>query len=150
MSKIVFCEQDRKTSLLKKRETARFLGTVLEDLGKTYNEISFILCSDEYLLELNKKYLDHDTLTDVITFDYTEEGVLAGDVFISLDRVRENAKIFEVSVLDELMRVIIHGVLHLASFKDKTEEDAHAMRMMENYYLEKYKNVPRGTKKITN
>lgn len=106
----------------------RILGTEKLVLGP----IVFVFCTDGYLLEMNKKYLDHDTFTDIITFDYTEGEVLSGDVFISTDRLRENAATFGVSFREELLRVMAHGVLHLMGYKDKTEVDKKLMRKKEN------------------
>lgn len=103
--------------------------------GKSVGEISFILCSDEYLLDMNIKYLNHDFYTDVITFDYTTEAEVSGDVFISLDRVRDNASRLGSSLFDELHRVMIHGILHLCGYSDKTDEKQKEMRMKEDYYL---------------
>jgi len=99
-------------------------------------EISYIFCDDKYLLELNINYLDHNTLTDIISFDYSVGKLISGDIFISIERVTENAKKFDVHFIDELHRVIIHGILHYCGYKDKTENDKTEMRNKENYYLE--------------
>ncbi|MDQ3190628.1 MAG: rRNA maturation RNase YbeY [Bacteroidota bacterium] len=104
--------------------------------NKTPGQISIIFCSDDDLLDLNKQYLNHDTLTDIITFDYSEKDILNGDVFISIDRVNENAISFDVKFQNELNRVIIHGVLHLCGYKDKTKSDKMNMRSKEDFYLE--------------
>ena len=104
---------------------------------KQIGEINCIFCDDEYLLEKNKTYLNHNTLTDIITFDYTEKDVIIGDLFISTERVHENAKIYNVTFELELSRVLIHGILHLIGFGDKTEEEIKTMRQKENFYLEK-------------
>jgi metalloprotein, YbeY/UPF0054 family len=102
---------------------------------KTGN-ISIVFCSDAYLLEINQRYLSHDTFTDIVTFDNSEkEAVIAGDIFISIDRVRENAVKFAVSEQEELHRVIIHGVLHLCGYKDKTKKDKALMTEKEDFYL---------------
>ncbi len=103
--------------------------------GKNPNDINFIYCSDEYLLELNKSSLNHDYYTDIITFDYCEGKEVSGDLFISIDRVRENANEMNLTFEDELHRVMIHGVLHLCGYKDKTKKDAETMREKENFYL---------------
>lgn len=103
--------------------------------GKIMGDINYILCSDTYLLEMNKQYLKHDYYTDVITFDYCEDNVMSGDIFISVDTVRDNAKEYEVTFEKELQRVMVHGVLHLAGYKDKTDEDSKVMRAKENQYL---------------
>ncbi|MGB1318284.1 MAG: rRNA maturation RNase YbeY [Flavobacteriales bacterium] len=105
-------------------------------------EVSVVFCSDEYLLEMNRTHLNHDYYTDIITFEYSSKPV-AGDLFISTDRVADNATKLEVDIKEELHRVIIHGVLHLIGYKDKTEPESKEMREMENRALEMY--VSRGT-----
>jgi len=97
--------------------------------------ISYIFCSDDYLLNINNKYLKHNTLTDIISFDETIGKIIAGDIFISIDRVQENADIFKVSFNDELHRVMIHGILHFCGYKDKLKEEKRIMRDKEDYYL---------------
>jgi probable rRNA maturation factor len=104
---------------------------------KTLGEITYIFCDDEYLLKKNQEYLQHDTLTDIITFDYSEENKLSADIFISVERVKENALIFAVPFEKEIKRVIIHGVLHLIGYKDKSEDEAQEMRNKEDFYLSK-------------
>jgi rRNA maturation RNase YbeY len=117
-------------------QLADWLSAVLAEYQKQADEINFIFCSDEYLLEINKTYLAHDYYTDVITFDNTEEGEpLQSDIFISIDRVKENAEKFAVTFQHELYRVMVHGILHLAGFKDKTEDEQKLMREKENLYL---------------
>lgn len=101
-------------------------------------EISVIFCNDDYLLNINKTYLNHDYYTDIITFDYSDKSHLSGDLFISLDRVKENALKYNATFLNELSRVVYHGTLHLCGFKDKSEEDLFVMREKENYYLKKF------------
>ncbi len=98
-------------------------------------DISIIFCSDEYLLEMNRIHLDHDYYTDIITFDYTDNQIVSGDLFISVDRVRENASDFNVSFQHELHRVMIHGVLHLCGYKDKSDDEEKLMRSKENNAL---------------
>ncbi len=98
--------------------------------------LTFIFCSDDYLLDINKSYLDHDTLTDIITFDNSDvEQTIEGDIFISIDRVKENATNYNVPFFEELHRVIIHGVLHLIGYDDKTESNKMEMRQKEDYWL---------------
>ncbi|MCQ2262843.1 MAG: rRNA maturation RNase YbeY [Bacteroidales bacterium] len=104
-------------------------------------DINYIFCDDDYLLTINQKYLQHDTLTDIITFDYVEGNVLHGDIYISIERVRENAQIFNVTFDDELLRVLSHGVLHLCGYKDKTEEDAAVMRSKEEFAMDLFKKM---------
>ena len=109
-----------------------WLSKVIISENKKEGDINYIFCDDDYLLEINQQYLDHDTLTDIISFDYSVGNELHGDIFISIDRVRENALEFNVSFEDELNRVMVHGVLHYCGFKDKTEEDEKAMRIKED------------------
>ncbi|MCG2459211.1 rRNA maturation RNase YbeY [Flavobacteriaceae bacterium F89] len=99
--------------------------------GHMLGSVSFIFCDDEYLLSINKKYLDHDTYTDIITFDYTEGSLVSGDVFISVDRIIANASEFGVAFREELIRVMAHGVLHMLGYKDKNEIDTKVMRSKE-------------------
>lgn len=108
--------------------------TALEQ--KEMGDITLIFCSDEYLLNVNREYLDHDYYTDIITFDYTEDNIVSGDLFISLDRVGDNAQIHTVDFINELNRVVVHGVLHLCGYKDKSEEDEKLMRSKENQMLQ--------------
>ncbi|OUS01618.1 rRNA maturation RNase YbeY [Flavobacteriales bacterium 33_180_T64] len=98
-------------------------------------EVNYIFCDDDYLHKINVEFLDHDSLTDIISFDYSIGKELHGDVYISIERVVDNAKDFNVEFFEELHRVIIHGLLHYCGYKDKTEEDAKLMRAKENHYL---------------
>jgi len=115
----------------------KWLKDAISTEDKELGEINYIFCDDQYLLKKNQEYLQHDTFTDIITFDYTEENRLSADIFISIERVKENAITFAVPFATELRRVIIHGVLHLMGYKDKSEEDAETMRSKENFYLSK-------------
>lgn len=99
-------------------------------------EINYVFCDDAYLHKLNVEFLNHDTLTDIISFDYSIGKIIQGDIFISVERVKDNAKDFEATFEEELHRVIIHGILHYCGYKDKTEEDAKVMREKENHYLQ--------------
>lgn len=109
-----------------------WLNSVVTSEGFFLGELNYIFCDDEYLHKINVEYLNHDTLTDIISFDYTEGKTLSGDIFISIERVRENASEFDVSFNIELLRVMAHGVLHYCGFKDKTEEEETVMRAKEN------------------
>ena len=100
-------------------------------------ELNYIFCDDEYLHKLNIEFLDHDTLTDIISFDYSVGKELHGDVFISVDRVKDNAEDLDVNFNDELHRVMIHGVLHYCGYKDKSDEESKVMRAKEDFYLNK-------------
>ena len=110
--------------------------TILEENLKE-GEINYIFCSDDYLHKINIDFLEHDTLTDIISFDYSMGKELHGDIYISVDRVKENASDFKVTFNDEISRVMIHGVLHYCGYKDKSEEDKKTMRAKEDYYLSK-------------
>ena len=112
-------------------EYSSWISEVIISESKNEGEINFIFCDDDYLLELNQEYLRHDTLTDIISFDYSIGNELHGDVFISLERVRENADEFNVSFLEELKRVMAHGILHYCGYKDKNENDEFIMRQKE-------------------
>jgi len=110
---------------------ADWLSNVIASENKSEGEINYIFCDDEYLLEINQQYLDHDTLTDIISFDYSVGNELHGDVFISVERVAENAADFDVSFEEELRRVLVHGVLHYCGYKDKSDDDEKLMRQKE-------------------
>ncbi len=115
------------------RETyyADWVSRVIESELSFPSRIDYIFCDDEYLLSINQKYLDHDTYTDIITFDYSSGKQIEGDIFISVDRVKENAERYEVDFEDELLRVMAHGVLHLIGYGDKTKDEAEVMRAKE-------------------
>lgn len=119
----------------KQVEIQNWITQSIDNEGFITGELNFIFCEDKYLLEINIEFLDHDTLTDIISFDYTMGKLISGDVFISIDRVIENSKSFGVSFEDELHRVMIHGILHYCGFKDKDSDDKKQMRMKEDYYL---------------
>lgn len=101
-------------------------------------DISYIFCSDDYLLNINKEYLKHDFFTDIITFDYSEEKIISGDIFISVDRVNENADKYKISLENEFLRVIVHGVLHLMGYDDKNLADKIEMTKKEDFYINRY------------
>ncbi|MGB7526510.1 rRNA maturation RNase YbeY [Sphingobacterium cellulitidis] len=136
---IQFFSEDIDFTLKEKQKVRQWIGSTIKAEGfKRVGELNFVLCSDAYLLEINRQYLDHDTFTDIVTFDSSEdEGVIAGDIFISVERTMENAKKFNVSERDELHRVIIHGILHLCGYYDKKKEDKILMTEKEDYYLAK-------------
>ncbi|MGY3792464.1 rRNA maturation RNase YbeY [uncultured Aquimarina sp.] len=118
--------------------TVSWLNKVAVSEKKSIGEISLILCLDDYLLDINQKYLNHDTYTDIISFDNTMGNELAGDIFISVDRVKENAEIYDVDFEEELRRVMVHGLLHFCGYKDKTEEEKLVMRQKENEKLKMF------------
>lgn len=118
-----------------------WLNAAVESNNRTAGDISIIFCSDSYLHSMNKAYLDHDYFTDIITFDYSDGNIISGDLFISLDRVKDNANKFDVTFEQELLRVVIHGVLHLLGFNDKSMEEQQVMRDNEDRYLKIYYNA---------
>ena len=118
-----------------------WVKNILETEKKTAGDITYIFCNDEYLSSMNEKYLKHDTLTDIITFDYSEKGNLSGDIFISIERIRENAESFKTGFDAELGRVMAHGVLHLSGYKDKSAADKIEIRSKEDLYLSYFPNL---------
>jgi probable rRNA maturation factor len=131
--------QDDSTYVLKhKLKVKQWIKDTITAEGFKLNELNFIFCSDAYLLTVNQQYLNHDTYTDIITFDNAEqEGYLTGDIFISAERIAENAQKFNVDAATEMHRVIIHGTLHLLGYKDKTTTDKKLMTQKEDFYLTK-------------
>ena len=123
------------TEKISTENISNWLKDVTTKEGKEIGELVYVFCNDDYLIEKNIQFLKHDTLTDVITFDYCNEGIISGDILISTERVKENALKYEVDFLTELHRVIVHGLLHLLGYKDKSESDTALMREKENYYL---------------
>ena len=116
----------------------RWIKNVISEENKKLGEVNYIFCDDKYLLEKNIKYLDHDTLTDIITFNYCEGDIISSDIMISIERVMENSSIFENSFSEELNRVIIHGILHLIGYNDKTDGEKEIIRKKEDYYVNKF------------
>jgi len=111
---------------------ASWISRVIFSENKKEGDINYIFCDDEYILEINKQYLDHDYYTDIISFDYSVGNELHGDIFVSVDRVRENASDFNVTFDEELKRVVIHGILHYCGYKDKSEDEERIMRQKED------------------
>ena len=121
--------------LVNEEKFSNWISDSIVNEGFEEGEINYIFCDDEYLHKLNVEFLDHDTLTDVISFDYCMGKLISGDVFISVERVKDNAKDLEITFEEELPRVMIHGVLHYCGFKDKSEEAAKEMRAKEEQYI---------------
>ncbi len=119
----------------------RWLKTVAGSEMRRIGDINIIFCSDNYILDVNIKYLGHDYFTDIITFDYCEKDVISGDLFISIDSVRENAVFYGTAFEDELNRVMVHGILHLIGYDDHTDVEMKQMRAKEDYYLEMRKSL---------
>ncbi|RVU24218.1 rRNA maturation RNase YbeY [Sandaracinomonas limnophila] len=134
---INFFEEDIAVPLKEKRALKAWLKQLAAEEGKKIVELNYIFCSDSYLLEINKQYLNHNTLTDIITFDQSEKpNQIEGDIYISYERVLENGRTLKTEE-NELYRVIAHGLLHLCGYKDKSEEEEKTMREKENFYLTK-------------
>jgi len=138
MPAIQFFEEDISYKLKNKALVRQWIKDTITAEGFKLKELTYVFCSDAYLLPMNQQYLDHDTFTDIITFDNSEvEGDIVGDIFISVERVRENAAKFKISETDELHRVIIHGALHLLGYTDKTVVTKQKMTQKEDEYLAK-------------
>ena len=133
---IRYFQEDIRFELKQKMQNNRWLKMVAGSEMRRIGAVNIIFCSDDYILDINLKYLQHDYFTDIITFDYCEKDVLSGDLFISIDSVRENALYYGTQFADELNRVMVHGLLHLIGYDDHTEEEKAVMRQKENYYLE--------------
>ena len=132
---IAYYTQDTDFVFKGKQFNNKWLRMVAESEIKRIGDISIISCSDNYILDVNMKYLQHDYFTDVITFDYCEGDKLSGDLFISVDTVRENAKLYNTDFNDELNRVMVHGILHLIGYDDHSQKDKQLIRKKEDYYL---------------
>ena len=135
---IQFCSEDITFSLKEKLKHKAWLNEVAKQEGKKILELSYVFCSDNYLLQINQEYLNHDTLTDIVTFDNSENPKkIEGDIFISIDRVKENGEKLGTSET-ELERVMVHGLLHLLGYKDKKKEDKAVMTEKEDFYIKQY------------
>ena len=132
---VEFYYQDVDKLALNERLICDWINGAIRNENKKLGELNCIFCSDSFLYEMNQTYLDHDNYTDIITFNYVEENKISGDLYISVDRVFENATTYKVSKMQELKRVIIHGVLHLIGYNDKTPEEADEIRAKEDFYL---------------
>lgn len=133
---VYFFEEEIQFSLESEEQTKKWIEKVVEDENRIIGDLNFIFCSDEHLHQINLQYLNHDTFTDIITFDYSEKvEEVSGDIFISIDRVKANAEELGVPFNQELHRVIIHGVLHLIGYNDKTEQQQRQMREKEDACL---------------
>jgi rRNA maturation RNase YbeY len=135
MKTIQFFTENTPFAIKNKTQIREWLTKIIRKHKKTVGEINIIFCGDEYLLKLNEQYLNHDTLTDIITFDFVEGKIISGDIFISVDRMKENAKLFHVEQSTEMQRLIVHGVLHLLGYKDKTTKDKKIMTTQEETAL---------------
>ena len=132
---ITYNFEDVRKTPFPRRLISKWIKDTIAFYGKKAGDISYIFCSDEYILDINRRYLDHDYYTDIITFDYTEKEVVSGDIFISTDTVKSNAELYNQGYAEELYRVIIHGVLHLCGQKDKTGKERLEMTRKEDLAL---------------
>ncbi len=130
-----FFSEDVDIPNFRRRSISNWLKFVISSQNKKIGSICFIFCSDNYLLEINNRYLSHDYFTDIITFDYVENNLVSGDIFISLDRVLENSLSYNVSYNNELFRILVHGILHLLGFNDKLNDEKALMTEKEDFYL---------------
>lgn len=134
-SHIIFDDTTQKLKALNWHSLRNWITKTVSDEGHKVGDLSFVFCDDEYLHKINLEFLDHDTLTDIITFDYSSENIISGEIYISVERVEENSNHFSQDFNLEILRIIIHGVLHLVGYKDKTPKDKLLMTSKENYYL---------------
>lgn len=122
-----------------KKKLKEAISMLMQAEGKRFQSLDYIFCSDEYLLSINQSYLQHDELTDIITFDLSEDkAVIIGEIYISVERVKDNSLLFNTSFRDELLRVVFHGALHLCGYKDKGKNEEKEMRAKEDFYINKY------------
>lgn len=132
---INFYNQDNPYSLKQKTIIKRWLIDSAKKEGFSIKDLNYIFCSDNYLLSVNQQHLKHDYYTDIISFDYTENRLISGDIFISIDRVKDNAKTYNQEFINELYRVMIHGVLHFMGYKDQTTNEKQVMRAKEDAFV---------------
>ena len=137
MSSIDFFFEDIQPFSIQNNHIHKYVNSLIFNELKESGDISIIFCSDEYLLEMNKQYLSHNYYTDIITFDYVEVNIISGDLFISFDRIIDNAKQFDTELIREVYRVVFHGILHLIGYNDKTDDEQKQMTKKENFYLGK-------------
>lgn len=139
MGKINIYFEEVSKIALPKRKLYDFIFDILALENSNSGAINFIFCNDSYLLKINNEFLKHDFYTDIITFDYSENKIISGDLFLSLDRIKENAILYKISLIDEILRVMVHGILHMVGYNDKTRNERKMMKEKENFYLEKCK-----------
>ncbi|RAI94970.1 rRNA maturation RNase YbeY [Algoriphagus yeomjeoni] len=139
---INFFTEEVPFSLKEKRKRKAWLKKIAESENHKIEDLNYVFCSDEYLHSMNVEYLDHDTYTDIITFDNSEdEGIIEGDIFISIERVKENSETLNVTEEKELSRVISHGLFHLLGYKDKTKAEASLMRSKEEFAINLFEEI---------
>lgn len=146
IQKVQFHFLNSQFSLRERSRLKKFILQLFKRERQAVESLNYIFCDDAYLIELNRSYLNHDTYTDIITFQLSSKNEpVVADVYISIERVKENSKLFHTSFKNELHRVLFHGVLHVCGYQDKTNKQTAEMRSKEEFYLERYFKVPRGT-----
>lgn len=135
MAIVLFHQADRQLSLGKRLQVKEFIKEIFSAEGVSLDRLDYIFCSDEYLLQLNKAHLNHDYYTDILTFDLSSGAAVVGEIYVSVDRVKDNALKISSLYTNELLRVIFHGALHLCGYRDKTKREITIMREREDYYL---------------
>lgn len=138
---VQFINENTEIPVLQKRRLTQWIKLIAKEYGKNTGDINYIFCSEEKILEINRQFLNHDYFTDIITFDYSEKNVISGDIFISPETLKTNAIQFNVTLEEELLRIIIHGILHLCGQDDKTPESKLQMTAKEDKALNAYKNM---------
>lgn len=138
MSSISFFNADVALKIINKKALQAFILSIVQEEGKSITSATIIFCSDTYLLTLNRQFLNHDFYTDILTFDLSVNDSISGEIYVSVDRVKENAAMLDIPFSQELNRIIFHGILHLCGYKDKVKKDKVRMTQKENEYLEKY------------
>jgi probable rRNA maturation factor len=139
MGKIKIYFEEISKIALPKRKIYYFILDILAMENSNCGTINFVFCNDSYLLKINNEFLKHDFYTDIITFDYSENNIISGDLFLSLDRIKDNAIFYKISLMEEILRVMVHGILHMVGYNDKTRIERKIMKEKENFYLEKCK-----------
>ena len=138
MFSIRFYNADKKLTITQKKLLTSFIPSIFSNENKSLNSLAIISCSDDYLLDLNKQFLNHDYYTDILTFDLSKKEDIVGEIYISLDRIKENSLSHEVSFQEEFFRILFHGVLHLCGYEDKTPTNKLQMTSKEDFYLDKF------------
>ena len=131
----IFFHRENVSIILDEKTVSNWLSNSINSFNKETGDLNVVFCDDEYLLAINNKYLNHDFYTDIITFDYTNNNLISGDLYISIDRVKENAKLNNIDFLKEIYRVIIHGILHLCGYNDKSKAEKRIIKEKENHFL---------------